>query len=108
MASIFSWRTFAALGETSVANAPSFAAMERNATTPVNAITPTPARPNATIFFISLLAAPTGRAHVYLIIRNDRDQRVFVKKLVTRSLICWARSTTSVRRYSSESVSYDQ
>src|SRR5437016_4455343 len=43
--------------------------------------------------------------HTYLMIRNDRDQRVFVKKLVTRLVICWTRSTTSVRRYSSESVS---
>ena len=43
--------------------------------------------------------------HTYLMIRKDRDQRVFVKKFVTRSVICWTRSTTSVRRYSSESVS---
>src|SRR5215471_13606636 len=63
MASIFSWRTFAALGETSVANAPSFAAMERNATTPVSAITPSPARPKATIFFIFIYwLRPVGLA----------------------------------------------
>src|SRR6476661_2618303 len=41
-------------------------------------------------------------------ILDERDQRVFLKKFVTRSVICWTRSTTSVRRYSSESVPYDE